>query len=153
VLVVLAVVALVVAAIAWFALADDDSGDSGHDPKSPASSQSAPVSAEPSTAETVTADGMESFIEDYLAAVTTDPRAAWEQLTPEFQKKSGGFGKYKKFWSDFESADVIDAQPDPETMTIEYTVEYLHEDGSKSTDDVKLRLEGTDGNFLIAGES
>ena len=38
-------------------------------------------------------------------------------------------------------------------MQISYTVEYLHQDGSKSRDDVTLTLEGTDGDFLIAGES
>ena len=50
-------------------------------------------------------------------------------------------------------ADLIDAQADPQTLTISYTVEYLHQDGHKSTDDVTLQLEGTDGDFLIAGES
>ena len=53
----------------------------------------------------------------------------------------------------FAGADVISAQGDPDSMQISYTVEYLRQDGSKSRDDVTLTLEGTDGDFLIAGES
>ena len=57
----------------------------------------------PPTADAVTADGMENFIEDYLATVTSDPKAAWDQLTPQFQAESGGFGQYQKFWSGFQT--------------------------------------------------
>jgi hypothetical protein len=32
-------------------------------------------------------------------------------------------------------------------------VEYVHRDGQKTSDDVTLQLEGTDGDFLISGES
>lgn len=76
-----------------------------------------------------------------------------EPAHPQFQDQSGSFGQYKKFWSSIQTADLIDFQADPEAMTVTYTVEYLYQDGHKSTDEVTLRLEGTDGNFLIAGES
>jgi eukaryotic-like serine/threonine-protein kinase len=149
-LVALVVVAVVVAVIAWLLGSD---GGSGADPETPSSSRSTPASSTPPTKTPVTADGMERFIDQYLTTVTSDPKAAWEQLTPQFQKESGGFGQYKKFWGGIQAAELLDAQPDPETLSIEYTVKYLHQDGTTSTDDVHLQLVGTDGDFLIAGES
>jgi eukaryotic-like serine/threonine-protein kinase len=101
----------------------------------------------------VTAAGMESFVEDYLATVTTDPSTTWDLLTPQFQAESGNFGQYQKFWSDFQSADIASSQADPDTLQISYTVDYLHQDGSRSSDDVTLQLQGTDGDYLISGES
>jgi len=153
---VLSVVAVVVALIAWRLGSDDAADDQPDSPTSSQSSQSSQSSPEPSatpTADAVTADGMENFVGDYLTTVTSDPKAAWGQLTPEFQAQSGGFGQYKRFWSDFKSADVLSAEADPQTLTISYRVEYLHQDGSRTTDDVTLQLEGTDGDYLIAGES
>jgi eukaryotic-like serine/threonine-protein kinase len=100
----------------------------------------------------VSGDGMESFVEEYLATVTTDTKAAWELLTPDFQTASDGYGAYNSFWKGIESADVLSAQPDPVDRRISYTVEYLHRDGSKTTDHVTLVLEGTDGDYLISAE-
>lgn len=150
-LVLAAIVVVGVVVIAWVLGSDDDPGT---DPGSQTSTPSGPTSSAPPAGGAVTADGMENFIEDYLATVTSDPKAAWDQLTPDFQDASGGFGQYKKFWSGFQSADLVgDTRADPDNLTITYDVEYLHTDGSKSTDEVTLRLEGTDGDFLIAGES
>ncbi len=149
-LLLLAVVAVIVAFVGW-RLGSDNAPDAKT--QTPSSSPSSSASSPSPTADVVTAAGMESFIEDYLATVTSDPRAAWDQLTPQFQAESGGFKQYRDFWSGFRSADVISAQADPEAMTITYTVEYLRQDGDKVTDDVTLQLEGTDDNFLIAGES
>lgn len=100
----------------------------------------------------VTPDGMQSFIEEYLATVTSDPKSTWERLTPEFQAASGGFGRYNSFWRSIETADVLSAEADPVDRRISYTVEYLHRDGSRTTDDVTLVLQGTDGDYLIAAE-
>ncbi|GAA4693821.1 serine/threonine-protein kinase [Nocardioides conyzicola] len=152
---VVAVLVVAVVVVAWMLGSDGDPGsDPGADPGSGATSPSGPTSSAPAKTPEVTADGMENFIEDYLATVTSDPKAAWERLTPDFQKASGGFGQYKKFWSGYQTADLIgNTQADPDNLTITYSVEYLHTDGHKSTDEVTLRLEGTDGDFLIAGES
>ncbi|MGY2702928.1 serine/threonine-protein kinase [Nocardioides sp. HB32] len=151
---------LLLAVIAWIAgsHSGDDSqtggkGGSGspRTSTSPSTSPSSPSTSSPSTA--VTADGMENFVETYLATVTTDPKSAWAMLTPDFQAQSGGFGQYQKFWKDFQSADLLSADADPSTRRISYRVEYLHQDGSKTQDDVTLTLEGKDGDFLIAGEA
>ena len=146
----------VLAAIAWATTSgDDEAGPTGATRKpsggsSAASSPSAPTS---SSSPDVTADGMEGFVEDYLATVTSDPKATWSRLTPEFQRESGGFGQYKRFWSGFRSADLLTDHADPASRQISYTVEYLRQDGTKTRDDVTLTLTGTDGNYLISGES
>jgi hypothetical protein len=96
---------------------------------------------------------MRGFVSDYLATVTSDPRAAWSELTPAFQRASGGFGQYQKFWREMSSAQLVSAQADPEGRLISYTVRYVHRDGSRSTDHVTLQLRGHDGDYRIDGES
>jgi len=96
---------------------------------------------------------MATFVQDYLATVTSDPRTAWGQLTPEFQAESGGFGDYRGFWSTIESAAVRDVQADPDAMTVTYDVTYTKTDGSTVDDSVTLILEQAGDGFLIAGES
>jgi hypothetical protein len=155
---VLAVV--VIALVGWLAFDAGNGGDG--DPGTAASprgggggpsSSSSSSSSAPATPEPVTADGLENFVEDYLATVTSDPATAWDELTPAFQAASGSFGQYRKFWKGIRTADLVASDPDPERRRISYTVEYLHTDGGKTSDDVTLQLEGTDGDYLIAGES
>lgn len=103
--------------------------------------------------EAVTAEGMESFVTEYLATVTTDPKAAWEHLTPEFQSASGNYGQYKGFWKTIASAQVVSVDADPNSRKVTYTVEYQRQDGSSTTDEVTLQLAGSDGAYLIAAET
>jgi hypothetical protein len=96
---------------------------------------------------------MRAFVGNYLATVTSDPAAAWERLTPEFQQASGGFGGYRGYWSTIASAEASGVTADPEAMTVSYDVAYERTDGSTATDSVTLELvpDGEDG-YLIAGE-
>ena len=151
----LLVVAIVVAVLlaVWWAGLDDGTpqrADDSSQTPDPSASQSAPTTPSESAK---TAEGMTSFIEDYLATVTSDPKTAWTQLTPAFQAASGNFGQYQKFWRTIDSARVVSSEADPANGTVTYRVEYQRADGSSGTDDVTLRLEGTDGDYLIAGES
>ncbi|MFC7492641.1 MULTISPECIES: serine/threonine-protein kinase [unclassified Nocardioides] len=145
-----AVVIIALAVAGWIlATGEDDPGTTGRS-EQPSSTPSTPqTSATPE----VTAEGMETFIANYLATVTDDPATTWEQLTPAFQDQSGNFGQYQKFWRGYRSAELVSAQPDPESMQISYTVAYESVDGEDSTDDVTLTLEGIDGDFKIAAES
>lgn len=150
-LLVVAVVVAVLAAVWWTGLDDDDTpgqaGDGSGSPRPTASSSPSP--SEPAR----TAEGMTTFVEDYLATVTTDPRATWAQLTPAFQEDSGNYGEYQRFWGTVDSARVVSAEADPANGTVTYRVEYQLADGSTTTDQVTLQLEGSDGDYLIAGES
>lgn len=159
---------LVVALLAWAVLSDRDGSAERTSPEptgSPArssTSASPSESASPSASESAssppatprpTADGMESFIEDYLATVTANPRAAFAMLTPAFQQASGGLGGYRSFWNTIASAEPTSVSADPGSLTVDYTVDYTRDDGSTATDDVSLQLVFEDGRYLIAGES
>ena len=49
---------------------------------------------------------MDAFITSYLSTVTSDPRAAFDQLTPGFQEASGGYDGYIGWWSKVQSAEL-----------------------------------------------
>jgi serine/threonine protein kinase len=149
-----AVAVVAIAVIGWLAFTAGNDGD-GSTPRADRSTGRADGSQSPSGTPApsgVTADGMEGFVEEYLATVTSDPKSAWSMLTPDFQAASGGFGRYNSFWKSIETADVLSAEADPASRRISYTVEYLHRDGTKSTDAVTLLLEGADGDYLISAE-
>ena len=71
---------------------------------------------------------MESFIEDYLATVTEDPRATFAMLTPAFQAASGGLSGYQSFWNTIADAEPTSVSADPDTLTVDYHGR-LHPDG------------------------
>ncbi len=51
------------------------------------------------------------------------------------------------------AADPVAISADPESLVVEYTVAYTRQDGSETTDDVRLELEYVDGRYLIASEA
>ena len=144
---------LVLGVVAWVVLAGGDDGS-----KQPAAQSSSrnPGGGSSPTQQPAgpTADGMETFIDDYLATVTTDPEAAFAMLTPAFQSASGGIEGYRGFWDTIRTAHVQSfSTADPDNLTVSYTVEYTRTDGSTATDDVSLRLVYQDGDYLIDGEA
>jgi hypothetical protein len=88
-----------------------------------------------------TADGMETFVEDYLATATSNPEAAWRQLTPAFQRASGSFSDYLAWWGQIEKAEPRSIQADPEALRVSYTVEYTFKKSGNGSD----RGRGDDG--------
>ena len=60
-----------------------------------------------------TREQMDAFITSYIATVTTDPRAAFDQLTPEFQEASGGYDGYIGWWSKVRSAELASVEQRP----------------------------------------
>lgn len=159
--VVLAVLAIAV--IGWLAYEAGTNDDTGAEPRAgrtggagdAGDAETGGSSASPSddASPQVTPDGMENFVEDYLATVTSDTKAAWAMLTPAFQDVSDGFGRYNAFWKTIARADMLSAQPDPANRRITYTVEYERRDGTETTDQVTLQLDGSDGQYLISAES
>ena len=95
---------------------------------------------------------MDAFITSYIATVTTDPRAAFEQLTPEFQEESGGYEGYIGWWSRVRSASLSEIDSNPSDLTVGYTVDYVMKSGERSSHRVRLQLERLDDRLLIAGE-
>jgi serine/threonine protein kinase len=148
------VVAAVVAVLVLTAIAFVI-GLSSDDPKStPAGAgetESSSPTGEPAAA---SQEDMEAFIDDYLSLVVSDPEAAFELLTPQFQDVSGGIDGYRGFWDRVASTKLISVAADPEAMVVDYRYTYVLRGGGPKTEDVSLRLEQTDdGGFLIAGDA
>jgi hypothetical protein len=95
---------------------------------------------------------MDAFITSYLATVTSDPRAAFDRLTPEFQRASGGYQGYMGWWGRVQSASLAEVASDPSDLTVGYTVNYVMRTGERNTERVRLQLERFDDQLLIAGE-
>jgi serine/threonine protein kinase len=150
---------------AWLFGAFDPQDDSRStsSPSGPSRSSSGPQSgsSSPTGDPAATEQAMQSFITDYVGLAVEDPQQSWDMLTPEFQQASGGFGQYRKFWDQWESATVSDVRADAGTLTVSYSVTYVRDTGKKddedegdeTTDDVTLVLEDDgNGSFLIAAE-
>jgi hypothetical protein len=97
-----------------------------------------------------TAQGMEAFIRDYVTTVADDPGAAWQMLTPKFQRESGGLAHYRAFWDSATNGRVLDITADPATLTVSYQVRFDHfRNGPGPT---VLDLAYQNGHYLIDGE-
>ena len=148
---VLAVAAIVVAYV-WAgrstpeALPEGQSSSAQTSEESPAASSASPLSGED------TRERMDAFITSYIATVTKDPRAAFAQLTPEFQEASGGYEGYIGWWGRVQSASLRDIESNPSDLTVGYTVDYVMKSGERSSHRVRLQLERLDDRLLIAGE-
>jgi len=152
------VLALIVGAIV---LANRDTEDpAATDPSAtdsastPEPSPSEPTESDTSAGDAERAEALTGFVTDYLNTVVDDPSEAWERLTPDFQKASGGFGKYKKFWDPYVEATIDNiGVADLEAGIVSYSVRYTNEDGGGFGDNVELQLEESGDSFLIAGEA
>jgi len=95
---------------------------------------------------------MQGFITDYVAAAIDDPKTSWTMLTPEFQRASGGFGQYQKYWNQWTSAQAANIDADPDSLVVNYDITYDREDGGPVRDSVTLQLQADGDSFLIAAE-
>jgi predicted Ser/Thr protein kinase len=146
--------ALVAVAVIWLWPGDGQRPAAGPvDPASEPTSQgpSSPTAEPAKDASEVSAE-IEGFVTDYLRTVTSDPEAAFEMLTPQFQQASGGFDGYVGWWSTVKSARPTSIDADPETLAVGYTVDYVMQSGEERTEEVSLQLERQDERYLIAGE-
>jgi eukaryotic-like serine/threonine-protein kinase len=144
-----ALVVLLVGAVLWAVL------HGGGSPKErTANPPSTPSSQAPSKTKTAapepTAAGMESFIRDYVAAVSADPDQSWTMLTPKFKKESGGLAKYRSFWSSATNGRVLDITADPDNLSVSYQVHFDNFDNGPGPTVLDLKFH--DGHYLIDGE-
>ncbi len=144
---------------AWLFGAFDNQDDPTTDSSTPSSgpsdsSQPEDTPSSPSEDPEVRVEQMQAFITDYAALAVDDPRTSWQMLTPDFQKASGGFGNYKKFWDQWSSAIPANIEADPDALTVTYDITYTRADGGgDQSDTVTLQLVEDGDGFLIAGES
>ena len=87
-----------------------------------------------------TEEEMTSFVEDYLATVTTDPASSWKRLTPRFPEGQPWVRGLPGLLGDHQSASPSNVRADPEAMTVSYSVVYAMKNGKISRDNVTLAL-------------
>jgi hypothetical protein len=143
--------AVVLAGVLYAVLSDRgpaSGGTAAPDP-GPSSSPTARPSSRPSPARP-TARGMETFIRDYVAAVSEDPRRSWQMLTPKFQTESGGFDTYQRFWRNATNGRVLSISTNPENLSVSYQVHF--DDFANGPGPTVLDLRFQNGRYLIDGE-
>ncbi|HSU01158.1 MAG TPA: protein kinase [Nocardioides sp.] len=150
-------VVLAVAAVALaYVWAGRDTPEAAPDRSTESSQPSASPSEEATTKPAASAEEtraqMDAFITDYIATVTTDPEAAFEQLTPAFQEASDGYEGYIGWWGKVRSAELVQVTSVPADGTVSYTVRYEMKTGAESTQQVRLQLQREGDSYLIAGE-
>ena len=151
-LVALAAVAIVAAMVVAFVIGTHGGGD--HDPAasgSPSASDSGSPGSASASADAVTADDMEAFVQDYIATASTDPQQAFRMLTPAFQAQSHGLSAYEAFWGNVTDPSVMAVHADPGTLRVRYTYHYRLS-GKPHTDHIQLQLTHDAGTYLIDDE-
>lgn len=146
-----ALAAALIAVVLVLAFTGDDPPEQASD--DPTSEPSSPTTDTTTTPPANTRQDITDFITTYLATVTTDPRATFAMLTPDFQAESRGFKGYSGFWRTIASATPSNIEVDPEALTVSYDVAYETVAGGRSDGSVSLQLVRTDAGYLIAGES
>ena len=91
-------VAAVVAAYVWAGRGTPEALPDEQQPRAAETSETTTGSTAPTVTAEDTRAQMDAFITSYLATVTSDPRAAFDRLTPEFQQASGGYEGYMGWW-------------------------------------------------------
>ena len=154
-LIVLAAVLAVAAVVSAYYLAGRGTPEAATENpvRSASADPSEPTTSEPPAATPEeTKEQMDAFVTTYLATVTSDPEAAFEMLTPEFQEASGGYEGYIGYWGTVRSASPASIESNPSDRTVGYTVNYVMNTGRQVTENVRLQLQQQDDRFLIAGE-
>ena len=141
--------------MAAYLLAGRGTPEAAPDPSTGSSQTSDPATPDDSPTEPTAEEQrqqMDAFIASYLETVTTDPEAAFQQLTPDFQAASGDYEGYIGWWSKVRSAELKSVESNPADQTVAYTVTYQMKSGAESTQRVRLQLQRDGDTYLIANE-
>ena len=133
--------------------ADEESEKPSEEP-TPSETASETPSKSPSASETTgaSAEGIDSFIRNYLATAPANPDSAFSMLTPAFQDRSGGLKGYRDWWGSVASTSVVSVSPSVDPLKVTYTYKYTMKDGRQEGSTVTLGLVYTDGRYLIDTE-
>ncbi len=131
---------------------DEPADTAGQSPSGAASDEASESSPSPSAEPAApTAEGMDAFVRDYVAAISQDPNTSFEMLTPRFQRESGGIDQYRDFWEGVGNGEVLEVNADPATLVVSYRVRF--ENFGTGERPTVLQLAWNGERYLIAGES
>ena len=94
---------------------------------------------------------MRTFVQQYVDTALADPAAAWDLLTPRFQKDCcTSEGSYAGYWNTIESATLRDVKANPGSMEVSYTITWDPEgERGPEDEDVTLGLVENGDGYLI----
>ncbi len=141
---------VVVAGVLFALRRDGGQGSGAATTPSPSASPSQTTSSSPTATPRATEAGMESFVRGYVSALSSDPATAWKMLTPKFQRESGGFAKYRKFWSGVGNGHILAMSANPRSLVVSYRVRFDNFGTGRRPTVLQLVYDGN--RYLIDGE-
>lgn len=134
---------------AWLLMRGDDPASEAGANSTPSATTSTPTTTPPLLPDEA---GIEAFVGDYLGLVTSDKRAAFDMLTPDYQEESGGFSGYRSWWRQVKSVDLLQIDAQAQELTVSYRVRYDMKKGRDREENITLDLSFDEGDYLIAGQ-
>jgi eukaryotic-like serine/threonine-protein kinase len=90
-------------------------------------------------------------VRDYYAALPADTRTAWSGLSPGFQDRIGGYGRYRGFWSTIASVSVRHTRT-AGSGTVDVSLTYTTRGGSLQDEVRRLYVGRYGSGYLITGD-
>jgi hypothetical protein len=113
------------------------------------SSSAEETSEAPPDDDPLSADNIETFLEDYHAQVLADPRAAYDSLTGPTLQANVSYETYAEFWGRFSDVQVRDVQAEDGSPTATAALEF-EENGERFTEVHQFTLVvGADGELRM----
>jgi serine/threonine protein kinase len=98
------------------------------------------------------AGSAEQFVRNYYAALPSNTRSAWSELSPSFRAQIGGYDHYRGFWSTISKVAVGDTAPGGDNA-VDVALTYTTSDGRVDSEVRRIFLEREDTGYLITDDA
>ena len=120
-------------------------GQTGTSTQAPLTTSSTPGS--PTIVGAATAAQIRTFIRAYYALLPGDTAAAWQMLSPRYQRQTG-LASFQAFYGTIASVRVIDVNP-LSSRTARANLEFVKKSGGRDTETYRFDLIVSGGHLLI----
>ena len=127
--------------------ADEDGGEAP-EPTDEATTSAAPTTEPPPDVDPLSADNIESFLEDYHEQVLTDPRAAYARTGPTLRANISE-ENYVSYWQQFSDVRIRDIEATDGQNTATGTLEWSYPDGRSESGRRVFTLLVQDGQLIL----
>jgi eukaryotic-like serine/threonine-protein kinase len=90
----------------------------------------------------------EQFVRDYYAALPSNTRSSWSELSRSFREQIGGYDNYRGFWSTISKVTVGDTAPSG-ADAVDVDLTYATTDGRVDSEVRRIFLERDGAGYLI----
>jgi eukaryotic-like serine/threonine-protein kinase len=90
----------------------------------------------------------EQFVRDYYAALPSNTRSSWSELSRSFREQIGGYDSYRGFWSTISKVTVGDTTPGG-ADAVDVDLTYATTDGRVESEVRRIFLEREGTGYLI----